>query len=86
MRQLIRVIDEGTYCPGYQFEPGLSLNQVVVELFQRAMELKIPHNYFALWMMVPCAALRGSRPVDLRDRSDMPLLAALQRTLAGAAA
>ena len=87
MRQLIRVfIDDGTYCPGYQFQPDLSLNQVIVELFQRAMELKIPHNYFALWMMVPCDELQGSRPVDLRERPEAPLLAALERTLADVAA
>ena len=30
------------------------------------MELRIPHNYFALWMMLPSPALQGSRPVDLR--------------------
>ena len=87
MRQLVRVfIDEGTYCPGFQFRPDLSLNPVVVGLFERAMELRIPHNYFALWMMVPCAGLKGTRPVDLRENgSASPLLAALERTFAGPA-
>lgn len=87
MQQLVRVIDEGTYCPGFQFHPDLSLNMAVVGLFQRAMDLRIPHNYFALWMMPPCAALQGVRPVDLRERSDAStLLAALERTLADVAA
>lgn len=67
MRQLARVfIGEGVYCPGFQFRPDLTLAPVVVGLFESAMELRIPHNYFALWMMVPSPALQGSRPVDLR--------------------
>jgi hypothetical protein len=58
MRQLVRVfIDEGTLCPGFQFQPDLSLNPVVVGLFQHAMKLRTPHNYFALWIMTPCPAL-----------------------------
>lgn len=50
MQQLVRVFlfDDRTYCPGYQFRPDLSLNPAVVGLFERAMELRIPHNYFAL--------------------------------------
>ncbi|WP_256870729.1 hypothetical protein [Paenarthrobacter nitroguajacolicus] len=52
----------------------------MVELFERAMELRIPHNYFALWMMVPSPALQGSRPVDLRRSGEAStLLAALER-------
>ena len=67
MQQLSRVFtDGGTYCPGYQFRPDLTLEPVVVALFERAMELRIPHNYLALWMMVPSPALQGTRPVDLR--------------------
>lgn len=82
MRQLVRVFiyDEGTYCPGFQFRPDLSLDPVVVGLFERAMELRIPHNYFALWMMVPSPVLQGARPVDLRRRSASTLLAFLNRT------
>ena len=83
MRQLVRVFigEGGTYCPGYQFRPDLTLDPVVVELFERAMELRIPHNYFALWMMVPSPGLQGSRPVDLRRSGDAStLLAALERT------
>jgi hypothetical protein len=81
MRALFRVfIDEGTFCPGYQFRPDLTLNPVVTGLFGRALELKIPHNYFGLWMMVPSPALDGRRPVDLRESRDPALLlAALDR-------
>lgn len=87
-RQLIRVfIDEGTFCPGFQFLPDRSLNRVVVGLFQRAMKLRVPHNYFALWMMTPCHALDGARPVDRREEKHGPtLLAALENTLARAVA
>ncbi|QSZ55648.1 hypothetical protein [Paenarthrobacter ureafaciens] len=88
LRQLVRVfIDEGTFCPGFQFQPDLSLNRVVVALFQRAMELRVPHNYFALWMVTPCPALGGARPVDRRIEKHGPtLLAALGSTLARAVA
>ena len=45
MRQLVRVfIDDGTFCPGFQFLPGGQLRPAVVELFQRAMDLQIPHT------------------------------------------
>ncbi|MCP1415476.1 hypothetical protein [Paenarthrobacter sp. A20] len=88
MRELVRVfLDGGTYCPGYQFRPDLTLDPVVLELFKRAMELRIPHNYFALWMMVPSPALQGSRPVDLRRSDRTPaLLVGLERTFQGKAA
>lgn len=88
LRQLVRVfIDEGTFCPGFQFQPDLSLNRVVVALFQRAMKLRVPHNYFALWMVTPCPALDGARPVDRRIEEHGPaLLAALGSTLARAVA
>ena len=83
MQQLVRVIDEGTYCPGFQFLPDLSPHPVVLGLFRRAMELKIPHNYFALWMMDPCQALQGDRPVDVLDsRREPDLLSALDLTMA----
>lgn len=82
MQQLSRVfIGEGTYCPGYQFLPDLALEPVVVALFERAMDLRIPHNYLALWMMVPSPALQGKRPVDIRRSGDASaLLAGLERT------
>ncbi|VXB66617.1 conserved hypothetical protein [Arthrobacter sp. 9V] len=88
IRQLVRVfLDGGTYCPGYQFRPDQTLEPVVVALFERAMELRIPHNYFALWMMVPSPALQGTRPVDLVRSSDASvLLAGLERTFRDKAA
>ncbi|WP_284986819.1 hypothetical protein [Arthrobacter sp. fls2-241-R2A-172] len=88
MRQLVRVfVDDQTYCPGFQFRTDLSLSPVVVRVFERAMQLRIPHNYFALWMMVRSPALQGRRPVDLKDGVDpAPLLAALDRVRADVAA
>lgn len=78
MQQLVRVfIDDGTYCPGFQFLAGGQLQPTVVDLFQWAMELKIPHNYFTLWMITPSRELGGSRPVDLLRNSPVPLLLAL---------
>jgi hypothetical protein len=79
MRQLIRVsIDEGTFCPGFQFLAGGQLHATVVDLFKRAMELKIPHNYFTIWMVTPSGSLGGSRPVDLLHSGPQPLLRALE--------
>lgn len=79
MQQLVRVfIDEGTFCPGFQFLAGGQLHPTVVDLFKRAMELKIPHNYFAIWMVTPSGRLSGSRPVDLLDGGPQPLLHALE--------
>ena len=88
LRQLVRVFtDEGTFCPGFQFQPDMSVNPVIVGLFQRAMQLRIPHNYFALWMMTPCHALDGIRPVDRRQKQHQAaLLSALESTLARAVA
>jgi hypothetical protein len=78
MQQLIRVfIDDGIYCPGFQFLPGARLHPTVVGLFQRAMELSIPHNYFTVWMVSPSRDLGGGRPVDLLRNSPAPLLHAL---------
>ena len=79
MRQLVRVfIDDGTFCPGFQFLPGGQLRPTVVALFQRAMELQIPHNYFTLWMVTPSRALAGARPVDHLKGGPAPLLRALE--------
>jgi hypothetical protein len=45
MRQLVRVfIGDGTFCPGFQFLPGGQLHPTVLTLFQRALDLQIPHN------------------------------------------
>lgn len=78
MRQLIRIfIDEGTYCPGFQFRPDGTLHPAVTGLFERAMGLKVPHNYFTAWMVTPSTDLVGARPVDLLGDLDR-LRAALE--------
>lgn len=82
MRLAVRIfIDEGTYCPGFQFLPDGRLHPAVVSLFRHAMELKIPHNYFTAWMITPAADLRGARPVD-----SLPHTTQLHRALEGFAA
>ena len=79
MQQLIRVfIDDGTFCPGFQFLPGGHLHPTVTALFRRAMELGIPHNYFTVWMVTPSRDLAGSRPVDHLKGGPAPLLRALE--------
>ncbi|MET3812429.1 hypothetical protein [Arthrobacter sp. UYEF3] len=40
VQQLVRVfIDDGNFCPGFQFLPGGHLHPTVTELFRRAMGL-----------------------------------------------
>ncbi|MET3952468.1 hypothetical protein [Arthrobacter sp. UYEF36] len=79
MRQVVRVfIEEGTFCPGFQFLPGGQLHPTVVGPYQRAMELQIPHNYFTAWMVTPSRALAGGRPVDHLKGGRAPLLRALE--------
>jgi hypothetical protein len=79
MRQLVRVfIDDGTYCPGFQFLPGGQLHPTVLTLFQRALELQVPHNYFTLWMVTPSRELAGTRPVDHLKGGPAPLLRTLE--------
>jgi hypothetical protein len=79
VRQLVRVfIDDGTYCPGFQFLPGGQLHPTVVGLFQRALELQVPHNYFTAWMVSPSRDLVGTRPVDHLKAGPAPLLRALE--------
>lgn len=79
MRQLVRVfIDADTYCPGFQFLAGGQLEPAVLDLFHRAMELKVPHNYFTIWMITPSRELGGARPVDVLTESRAPLRRALE--------
>jgi len=78
MQQLVRVfIDDGTFCPGFQFIPGGQLHPTVTALFRLAMELDIPHNYFTVWMITPSRDLAGTRPVDHLKKDPAPLLRAL---------
>ncbi len=78
MRQLVRVfIGEGIFCPGFQFLAGGQLRPPVTALFRRAMELKIPHNYFTVWMVTPAESLAGARPVDLLDTRPSAIFPAL---------
>lgn len=66
MRRLVRVfVRDGTFCPGFQFRAGGMLHPAVTALFDRAMELKVPHNYFGAWMVTASTDLGGARPVDL---------------------
>ncbi|MFJ4030219.1 MbcA/ParS/Xre antitoxin family protein [Paenarthrobacter sp. NPDC089989] len=87
LQQVVRVfIDDGTYCPGYQFLPDLSLHPTVTALFRRAIDMRVPHNYFTAWMITPRKALRGRRPVDLLDTAPVAvLLAALEQSVPGPA-
>jgi hypothetical protein len=79
MRQLVRVfIDDGTFCPGFQFLPGGQLQPTVAVLFRRAMELGFPHNYFAIWMVTPSRDLGGTRPVDHLKADPVHLVRALE--------
>ncbi|WP_400160550.1 hypothetical protein [Arthrobacter sp. BPSS-3] len=79
MRQLVRVfIDDGTFCPGFQFLPGGHLHPTVSLLFRRAMELKLPHNYFTVWMVTKSRDLAGARPVDRLNAAPTPLVNALE--------
>jgi hypothetical protein len=68
MRRLVRVfVGAETLFPGFQIVDGQP-SPVVLALFVQALELKIPHNVFAAWMVTPVR--RGSqRPVDALDRA-----------------
>lgn len=69
VRQLVRIfVRDGTYCPGFQFRPDGSLHPAVIDLSERAMALRIPHNFFAAWMITPLGR-NGVRPVDALDRT-----------------
>jgi hypothetical protein len=79
MRQLVRVfIDDGTFCPGFQFLPGGQLHPTVTELFQRAMNVDVPHNYSTIWMVTTSKDLAGARPVDHLKGNPAPLFRALE--------
>lgn len=73
MHQVFRVfIDEGTFCPGFQFKDGL-LDPAVLRLFRQAMELGVPHNVFAAWMITPLRSVQpahASRPVNCLEQEE----------------
>lgn len=51
MQCAVRVfMGDGTFCPGFQLRDGV-FNESVLWLFKQALELKIPHNVFAAWMV-----------------------------------
>lgn len=65
MQRALRVfIGEGTFCPGFQLK-DVMFHEPVLDLFQHAMTLKVPHNVFAAWMVIPQPDAAGSRPVDM---------------------
>lgn len=80
MQQLVRVfIDDGTFCPGFQFIDRGHLHSTVTALFRHAMELQIiPHSYFSAWMLTPSRSLADSRPVDMLNGGTRPLIRALE--------
>ncbi|MHA7297686.1 hypothetical protein [Pseudarthrobacter sp. MDT3-1] len=70
MQQLVRVfIDDETLAPGYQFVDG-QLHPVVLTLYRRAMELKVPHNCFTAWMLTPLPGENYPRPVAALDHPE----------------
>lgn len=73
MQRLVRVfIDDGTFCPGFQFVDRGQLHLTVTALFRHAMDLRIPHNYFSAWIVTPSSSLAGSRPIDMLNGDTPP--------------
>lgn len=80
MRDLVRVfVGTETLCPGFQFTDTFRVEPAVKVLFARAMELRIAHNYFSVWLTTPSPELEGRRPVDIIQNSTPPLLDALEK-------
>jgi hypothetical protein len=72
MQRAVRVfMGEGRFCPGFQLSDGV-FHEPVLRLFKQALELKIPHNVFAAWMVSLLPPSASNRPVDMLD--NMPLL------------
>ncbi len=70
LRRLVRVfIDDGTFCPGFQFRADGTPDERVLALFHEALALKMPHNVFAAWMVTPLAA-GAPRPMDVLEHTD----------------
>jgi hypothetical protein len=62
MQQLVRAfIGDGTFCPDFQFmDHHGRLHPTGTALFRHALELRIPHNYFAGWMVTLAGLRRGA--------------------------
>ncbi|WP_324644871.1 hypothetical protein [Pseudarthrobacter sp. LT1] len=56
-------IGERAFCPSFQLKDGI-FHEPVLDLFQHAMTLKVPHNVFGAWMVSALPGQPGSRPVD----------------------
>lgn len=64
LRQAVRVfIDDDALFPGFQIVDGL-LSPTVLALFEKALELDVPHNIFASWMVTHLPGKNYPRPVD----------------------
>jgi hypothetical protein len=64
LRQAVRVFTgDDTLFPGFQIIDGI-LSPAVVALFDKALELQVPHNVFAAWMVTPLPGKNYPRPVD----------------------
>lgn len=63
LQRAVRVfIGDDTFFPGFQLVNGLP-SETVTALFRQALELHVPHNVFAAWMVTPLRA-DTQRPVD----------------------
>lgn len=63
LQQAVRVfIGDEAFFPGFQFHEGV-FHPTVLALFRQAVDLKVPHNVFAAWMVTPLRA-GAQRPVD----------------------
>lgn len=63
LQRAVRVfIGDDTLFPGFQLVNGLP-SEAVTALFRQALELQIPHNVFAAWMVTPLRE-NTQRPVD----------------------
>lgn len=65
LQQGVRVfIGDDALFQGFQIIDGI-LSPTVLALFEKALELQVPHNVFAAWMVTPLPDAGGRRPADL---------------------
>jgi hypothetical protein len=68
LRKAVQVfIEEDTLYPGFQIIDG-ALSPAVLALFDEALELQVPHNVSAAWMVTPLPEAGSWRPADLLAR------------------